>query len=333
MKKTPPSDVMMRSSSTGSMKSPASPTQKSGGKGSWHDVFVSSVKKKVKKKEGKPPPGPPPSRDSVLGPSDENIKRFRDERDKLDRELKSVKRDKKVTEDALWEEIKKLKDKHQSEMDEKDYEMDRKEMRKRFLEKETEEQREKIQAWEAKAETDLRNLNDQWKAYLEQQEEDLKGQLMKKTNLLQGKEEKMRELKDDLERAEKELEDERTKNDRMNFVEKMVTEILKGAKFIDAQCNYAEGILQVKALKDEIKFAMESSERIGDINATSLQEAVERHKRWEDEKTTNLIRDIRSLVLAAEVEFAEKRKETITSIKKYRGERLPPWRMMRKQAL
>ena len=63
---------------------------------------------------------------------------------------------------------------------------------------------------------------------------------------------------------------------------------------------------------------LEQSLLLGDINASSLQEAVERHKRWEDEKRATLAHDIRSLVLEAEVELRYKRHDTLSTIEKFR---------------
>lgn len=69
---------------------------------------------------------------------------------------------------------------------------------------------------------------------------------------------------------------------------------------------------------DRTWLKLEQSLLLGDVNASSLQEAVERHKRWEDGKRATLAHDIRSLVLEAEVELRYKRHDTLSTIEKFR---------------
>lgn len=187
--------------------------------------------------------------------------------------------------------------------------------------------------WQIYHETTLSNTANLWKSYFDAHAKDRQEALVSSASV----EKQLEGLKDEhrismrekaealdarlgevrrLKRRVRELEVDR---DKRGFMDSNIFAILKGTKCMDVQHSLRQDEARISNLTSLIASAMNSDMY---LPATTLMDSVRRHKAWETECRGKLCKNIRSLVLEAEIEFAYKRHDAIKDIESLRDKTL-----------
>mmetsp|Transcript_23794 Transcript_23794/g.44718 ORF Transcript_23794/g.44718 Transcript_23794/m.44718 type:complete len:1014 (+) Transcript_23794:231-3272(+) len=156
---------------------------------------------------------------------------------------------------------------------------------------------------------------------LDEKTHEFENLLTRKTHVISAKEEQVRSMETDITLLKDDLKETQKDREKYGHMTQIVFDILKGTKCMDVHHSPSDDEENTRELSNMIQDAISASGIVAEVgtSASSLQDAVQRHKKWEKDKRAELAQNIRSLVLEAEIEFSYQRRDSIERIEKLRN--------------